>query len=112
MDPYLSWEEKNKALDSLLFITEKINGDIKARKVSDGSKLHTYDGYNKAYGSSSTVTTESIFFTGVVDSRKGWAVEVIDVDNVFLHAYNGERVLMILRGKLAEIMGRIDPSIY
>ena len=55
---------------------------------------------------------ESIFFTGVVDSRKGRAVEVIDVDNAFLHAYNVERVLMILRGKLAEIMVRIDPSIY
>ena len=34
----MSWEEKKKASDSLLFITEKINGDIKARKVANGSK--------------------------------------------------------------------------
>ena len=31
----LSWEEKKKALESLIFVTEKRNGDIKARKVAD-----------------------------------------------------------------------------
>ena len=37
----LSWEEKKKALEYLLFITEKINGNIKASKVADGSKQRT-----------------------------------------------------------------------
>ena len=39
----LSLEENNNALDYLLFITEKRNGDIKARKVADGSKQRTYN---------------------------------------------------------------------
>ena len=43
----LTFEDRKKALASLLFITEKRNGDIKARKVADGSKQRTYDGYNK-----------------------------------------------------------------
>ena len=34
----LSWEEKEKAFESLIFVTEKRNGDIKTRKVADGSK--------------------------------------------------------------------------
>ena len=42
----LTFEDRKKALASLLFITEKRNGDIKARKVADGSKQRTYDGYN------------------------------------------------------------------
>ena len=84
----LSWEEKKKALESLLFITEKRNGDIKARKVADGSKQRTYNAYDKADGSSPTVTTEIIFLNGVVDAHKGQEVAVIDVANVFLHAYN------------------------
>ena len=88
MDPDLSWEEKNKALDSLLFITEKINGDIKASKVADGRKKRMYEGYDKAGGSSPIVTTEIIFFTGVVDAREGRSVAVLDVANVFLHAHN------------------------
>ena len=108
----LSWEENKKALESLLFITEKRNGDIKARKVADGSKQRTYNVYDKADGSSPTVTTEIIFLNGVVDAREGREVAVIDVANVFLHAYNDERVLMLIRGKLTEIMVMVDPYMY
>ena len=97
----LSWEENKKALESLLFITEKRNRDIKARKLSDGSKQCTYDGYDKSDGSYTTVTTESIFFTGVVDAREGRAVAVLDVANAFLHVNNNDRVLMLIHGKLA-----------
>ena len=87
----LSWEEKKNPLDSLIFITEKRNRYIKARKVADGSKQRTYGGYNKANGSSPTVTTEIIFFTRVVDAREGRAVVVLDIVNAFLHAHNDER---------------------
>ena len=112
MASYMSWEEKKKALDYLLFITENRNRDIKSRRVVDGSKQRTYDGYDKANGSSSAVTTESILFTGVVNARKGRAVAVLDVANAFLHAHNDERVLMLLLGKLTEMMVRIHPSMY
>ena len=44
---------------------------------------------------------ESIFFTGVVYVREGRALAVLDVGNAFLNAHNDERVLMLLRGKLA-----------
>ena len=99
-------------MDSLLFIAENRNGDIKARKVADGSKKRMYDGYNKADRSSPTVTTESIFFAGVVDASKGRSVAVLNVSNAFLHAHNDGRVLMLLCGKLAEMVVRIDPSMY
>ena len=55
----------------MLFITKKRNGDIKARKVADGSKQRSYDGYGKSDGSSPTVATDSIFLTGVVDVKEG-----------------------------------------
>ena len=47
-----------------------------------------------------------------MDACEGQAVEVIEIDNAFLHAHNYERVLMILRRELAEMMVRIDPSMY
>ena len=112
MDSDLSWEENKKALESLLFITEKRNGNKEAKKVADGSNQSTYNGYNKADRSSPTVTTESNFFTGVVDACEGRAVAVLDAANAFLHTHNDEKVLMVLRGKLAEMMVRIDPSMY
>ena len=61
----LTFEDRKKALVSLMFITEKRNSDSKARKVADGSKQHTYDGYNKSDGSSPTVATDSISFSQV-----------------------------------------------
>ena len=52
-----------------MFITENKNGDIKVRKVADGSKQRTYDSYDKSNGSSPTVATDSIFLTGVIDAK-------------------------------------------
>ena len=59
----LSWEENKKALESLIFMTEKRNRDIKARKVVGGTKQQVYDGYDKSDGLSPTVVTESMFMT-------------------------------------------------
>ena len=100
------------SLSSLLFITEKRNGDIKARKVADDSKQRSYDGYGKSDGSSPTVVTVSIFLTGVVDAREGREVAMLTIANAFLHAENDKKILMLLRGKLAEMMVKIDPSLY
>ena len=104
----LTWQDKKDALRLLLMITEKRNGDIKARQVADGSKQRTYDRYNKSDGSSPTVMTDSVIITGVIGAKEGRAVTVVDVNTVFLHADNNKRVLMLLRGKLAEMMVRID----
>ena len=93
-------------------MTGKRNGDIKARNVADGSKQRTYEGYEKKDGASPTVLTESAFLTGVIEARERRAMAIIDVANAFLQAYNDERVLMLLRGKLAEMMVRIDPALY
>ena len=82
----LSIEDRKKALALLLFITEKRNGDIKARKVADGSKQRTYDGYDKSDGSSPTVALDSIFMTGVIDAKEMRAITILDIANAFLHA--------------------------
>ena len=58
------------------------------------------------------VITENILLIGVVDAREIRAQAVIDIANAFLHADNDEWVLMLLRGRLAEVMVRIDPSLY
>ena len=65
----LTWEQKKEALNSLLFVTEKRDGAIKARQVADGSKQRTYDGYNKKDRASPTVLTERVFLTGVIDAQ-------------------------------------------
>ena len=108
----LTFEDRKKALASLMFITEKRNGDIKARNVADGSKQRTYDGYDKSDGSSPTVATDSIFLTGVIDATEQRYIAILDITNAFLHADNYEKILMLLRGRLAEMMVQVDPSMY
>ena len=49
---------------------------------------------------------------GVVDARERRAQAVLDIANAFLHADNVERVLMLLRGRLSEMMVGIDQSLY
>ena len=36
----------------------------------------------------------------------------MDIANAFLHAENDENILMLLRGRLAEMMVQVDPSMY
>ncbi len=55
MDPKnLTCNQKNKALSVLFFLTEKHNGDIKARKVARGDNKRTFDGYIESNSSSPT----------------------------------------------------------
>ena len=108
----LSWEDNKKALGSLLFITDKRNGDIKARKVVEGSKQRTYYGYEKSDVSSPTVKTDNMFLTGLIDAHEGKVVAILDIANAFLQAHKNDRVIILLWGKLSEMMVRIDPCLY
>ena len=108
----LPLEEKKKALESLIFVTEKRNGDIKARKVLESSKQRTYDGYNKSDGSLPTVVTKNMLMAGVINARERREVAVLDIANTFLQTDNNKTINMLLRGKLAKMMVRIDPALY
>ena len=46
----LTYQNRTDALDSILFITDNINGDIKSRTFAVGSKQRTYNEYNKRNG--------------------------------------------------------------
>ena len=94
----LSYEERAKALSALLFITEKRDGRIKARKCAVGSKQQTYEGYEKSDGTAPTVTKDAVLITGVIESDEERDTATCDIPGAFLHADNDETVLMLLRG--------------
>ena len=50
--------------------------------------------------------------TRVVDAKEKRNVAVLNIANAFLQADNDKTVNMVLRGKLAEMMVRIDPALY
>ena len=108
----MSWEDKMKALESLIFMIEKRNGDIKARKVADRNKQRLCDEYDRSDGSSPTGVMESIFITGATDSKEKREVAALDTPNALLQAFNNKTINKLLRGTLYEMMIRIDPALY
>ncbi len=55
--------------------------------------------------------TESVLITSAMEATKGHNVVVIDLPGAFLNA-SMDKVRMVLRGKLAELMDKFAPQIY
>ena len=90
MSKELTREEKIKALYALMFIMEKRDDRVKARKVVVGSKQYTFPGYIKSDWSSPTVTTDGVIITSTIEAHEGRDVAVLDLTNEFLHAEKKE----------------------
>ena len=71
-----------------------------------------FEGYNKADGTSPTVSTDGLLITAAIDGHEDRDVCIMDIPGAFLQAENDEFVLMLLRGKLAEMMVKVDPELY
>ena len=59
-----------------------------------------------------TVATGSIMITTAIDAHERHDVTTINIPGAFLHAYNNKETIMLLRGRLAELMVQVDPQIY
>ena len=109
-------EEKSKAQEALMFLTEKRDKSIKGRMVYNGKP--TRDWMTKEDTASPTVSLESIFLTAVVDAKEGRDVMTADVPNAFIQTpmpdvKPGEpRVIMKITGVLVNLLVKIQPEIY
>ena len=113
----LSKQDRKDALESMIKVTEKRadeegHHNIKIRMVVDGSKQRSDEGYEKFNGSSPTARTDSVIMTGVIDAHEGINIAIIDVENVFLQAENDQRIIIVIRGKTAELLVRFNPELY
>ena len=98
----MSDDEKKKAIASLIFLTEKIDGTIKARQCAD---CQTQRGYIKK-----EVTTGAVFLTCIADAKEEREVAVVNLPGAFLHVDNEDDVVMFMRGTLAELMVMVAPQ--
>ena len=90
-----------------MFLTEKRDGSIKARVCADGRKL--CESTDKHDAASPTVMLECIFITAAIDAMGERNVAIMDLPGAFLHAYNNEKVMMFMKGKMAELMAHVAP---
>ena len=106
--------EKKRALESLIFITEKRDGTVKARHCANGSTQRAY--MDREETSSPTVSTESVLLTAVIEAEERRDVATLDVPNAFIQTAveekdkEGNRTIMKIRGVLVDILCEIDPT--
>lgn len=111
MDPM----EKKRALESLMFLTEKRDGRIKARACANGSTQREYIDRDDA--ASPTAATDSILITGTIDAKQGRDVMTADIPNAFVQTNIdekkvGHRVIMKIRGPLVDLLLELDAPTY
>eukprot|EP00978_Attheya_sp_CCMP212_P031313 scaffold117901_cov29-Attheya_sp.AAC.1 len=107
----LTRDEKRAALHYLMFIKQKRCDRIKARGCADGRKQREHT--TKEEASSPTVAIESLVLTCVIDAKeKRDVLAVVDIPGAFMQVDMDKLVHMKLEGKMAEIMVRIDPTLY
>ena len=81
--------EQKRALETLIFLTEKHDRQIKGCTCADGSTQHAYTNCDRA--ASPTVFTESILITGVIDAKEKRDVMMADIPNAFVQTEIGEK---------------------
>ena len=111
MDPV----EKKRALESLMFITEKRDGRIKGRTCANASTQRDY--IDREDAASPTAATDSILITGTIDAKQERDVMTADIPNAFVQTdidekKIGHRIIMKLRGPLVDLLLELDPATY
>ena len=112
----LTAEEKKKALDTLIFVTEKRTGEIKSRACINGKPSRQY--INREDTASPTAAQESIFLLATVDAHEGRDVMTTDIPNAFIQTElnqvkDGEaRVIMKVTGVVVDILVELAPQTY
>ena len=107
----MSTEDRQKALQYLMFIKEKRDGAIKARGCADGRPQRQYT--EKGEASSPTVSLEAMMISCCIDAKEGrYVVVTTDIPGAFLHANMESRVHMTMEGTIAEHIAKLEPAIY
>jgi hypothetical protein len=106
-------KEKHAILESHIFVEEKRDRKLKARKVLGCSKQ--YDYITKEDASSPTVSTEAVMINCVIDALEGTDVQVVDIPNAFFQTVVEDEehcVIVCIRGPLVDILVNIAPHVY
>ena len=93
-----------------MFLTKKRCGRIKGRGCADGRKQRVYT--SKEDARSPTVAIESLMLSCVIDAKENRDVGIIDIPGAFMHADMEDTIYMKMEGKMAELLVRIDPTLY
>jgi hypothetical protein len=105
--------ERKRAMESLIFLTEKRDETVKAQVCANGSTQRAYISREEA--SSPTAASEAILITGVIDAKQKRGVMTLDIPNAFVQTkitLDGDKIIMKIRGQLVDILLELCPGVY
>ena len=103
-------KQRLQALSSLMFLAKKRHGSIKGRAVADDSTQR--ESIKKEDVALPTVSNRGVVITDASETHKRQSVITLDLPNAYLHTETDEDVVMLLRGKLAKLVVKVDPALY
>jgi hypothetical protein len=109
----LTKAQKEHTLEFHIFIEEKQDGKINAKKVVGGNKQQDY--ITKEDDSSPTALAEAVMLTCMINALKDQDIAVIDTPNAFVQTvvkYEEHRVIARIKGPLVDILVSIAPDVY
>ena len=78
----LNKSERQRAMESLLFLTENRDKMIKSQHYANGSTQCTYMEHDEV--TSPTISTEGTLLTAVIKAQEGCDVTTCNIPNVFI----------------------------
>jgi len=93
-----------------MFLKEKHDGSIKACGCANRGAQWQYTTKDEVI--SPTVSLEAMMYSCIIDAKEIRYVVVTDIPGAFLHADMDENVHMILEGTIAELIFKLNPSMY
>jgi hypothetical protein len=105
--------QKEHILESHIFVEEKQDGKIKARKVVGGNKQQDY--ITKEDVSSPTVLAESVMLTCIIDALEDQDIAIINIPSAFGQTVIKDEehpVIIHIRGPFVDILVSIAPDVY
>jgi hypothetical protein len=106
--------ERRRAMESVIFLSEKKDGSIKAQHCTNGSTQRSY--MEREEVSSLMVSTESTMLTSVIEAVEGRDVATCDIPNAFIQTEveetdkSGNRIILKIWGVLVDLLSRVVPE--
>ena len=105
--------KRQRAMESLLFLTEKRDKTIKSQHCANGSTQCAYMEHDEVI--SPTISTEGSLLTAVIEAQEGHDVATCNIQNSFVQTHmeekdkDGNQTIMKIRGVCVDILCEINP---
>eukprot|EP00957_Ditylum_brightwellii_P140482 10703377-Ditylum_brightwellii.AAC.1 len=93
-----------------MFITKKRCHRVKPQGCAGGRKQREM--YSKEETASPTVSSEAVLLTSIIDAKEGRDIATTNIPVAYLSTDMGNEVIIMMEGRLAELMAQTTPEIY